>query len=273
MKLCINGGTTQPYSLEEDCRAAAAAGFEAVEIWMAKLVAFLEDHSPEDARALFESHGLKPAAFCPAIIPGRLVPVFEKPEEAVSAIRQTADLGQRIGCGTLLINFDRPPENMPYVDAVKRSAGVARELTLICADHGVRLSLEMKPNNSFIPTPMRTMPIVEAVDHDAFGIMMDTFHYYRGGVTLQDIEALPIEKIFIVHVADAPEGDIEEIDDFARVYPGLGVIPIADMLAVLKRKGYDGFASVELFQEDYWKRPVAVICNEAFAHLNAVMPD
>ena len=273
MKLCINGGTTQPYSLEEDCRAAAAAGFEAVEIWMRKLMAFLEDHSPEDARELFESHGLKPAAFCTAKIPPGLLPVFEDPEEAVAAIGHTADLGRRVGCETLLINFDRPPEDMPYAEAVAQSARVARDMAMACADQGVRLSLETKPNNFFVPTPMRGMPIVEAVDHDAFGLMMDTFHYYRGGVTLADIEGLPVEKIFIVHVADAPEGDIEEIDDFDRVYPGLGVIPIRDMLAVLKRKGYDGFASVELFQEEYWKRPVDVICNEAFEHLNAVMPD
>ena len=60
MKLSFNGATTMKADLETDVRAAAAAGFDYLEIWAAKLREFLKTHSVSDLKALFGDSGLKP---------------------------------------------------------------------------------------------------------------------------------------------------------------------------------------------------------------------
>src|SRR5215471_2287126 len=63
-RFCINGATTMPYSLIEDIQAAGAAGFEAVEIWHRKLLAYLEGRSAADLRTLLQVNHLAVAAIC-----------------------------------------------------------------------------------------------------------------------------------------------------------------------------------------------------------------
>ena len=45
-----------------------------------------------------------------------------------------------------------------------------------------------------------------------------------------------------------------EITDAHRVYPGDGVAPLASMLRDLRRIGFRGVLSLELFNRDYWKQ-------------------
>src|SRR5580765_4124310 len=60
MKLSFNGATTMRADLETDIRAAAAAGFDYLEIWAAKLRKFLQQNSAANLKALFTENGIKP---------------------------------------------------------------------------------------------------------------------------------------------------------------------------------------------------------------------
>jgi sugar phosphate isomerase/epimerase len=42
------------------------------------------------------------------------------------------------------------------------------------------------------------------------------------------------------------------LNDGHRVYCGEGAIPLVEELRALKRMGYGGFLSVEIFNRDYW---------------------
>src|SRR6185295_6764956 len=60
MKLSLNGATTMKADLETDIQAAAAAGFDYVEIWAAKLRKFLEAHKVADLKKLLDEAKVKP---------------------------------------------------------------------------------------------------------------------------------------------------------------------------------------------------------------------
>src|SRR5947207_6604056 len=60
MKLSLNGATTMKADLETDVRAAAAAGFDYLEIWAPKLREFLKTHSLSELKTLFGQDGVKP---------------------------------------------------------------------------------------------------------------------------------------------------------------------------------------------------------------------
>jgi 2-keto-myo-inositol isomerase len=44
------------------------------------------------------------------------------------------------------------------------------------------------------------------------------------------------------------------LTDAHRLYPGDGAIPAVDILTALRRSGYDGVVSIEIFRPEYWEQ-------------------
>ena len=60
MKLALNGATTMRADLVTDLEAAKAAGFDYLEIWAAKLRAFLKEKTTSELRDLFTDAQIPP---------------------------------------------------------------------------------------------------------------------------------------------------------------------------------------------------------------------
>jgi len=101
--------------------------------------------------------------------------------------------------------------------------------------------------------------------------MVDTFHLYKSGVTLEEIKSIPVEKLLLVHVGDCEDAPREKLGAEHHVYPGLGVVPLVDIFRILRDKGYKGFLSVEIFRQDYWKENPEKIAADAKKHLDALL--
>lgn len=254
MHSCINGATTMPYSLEDDLAAAEQAGFEGVEIWASKLNKYLESHSADDLKGLLDRHHLKVASLCPYSLVG-----FSDNRGHIIAIRKAAEVAAAIGCPVLLVCPDVPPAGMDLEAAYDAMANVACTYADWAEQHGVKIAIEPLGNHPFVPGPTEAMEIITRADHDALGLMMDTFHYYKSGVPMDAIRAIPVEKLLILHVNDCEDLPRAQLTDKHRLHMGEGVIPLKEMLGIVKRNGYDGYLSVEIFRDAYWKQdPVTV---------------
>lgn len=73
-------------------------------------------------------------------------------------------------------------------------------------------------------------------------MVLDTFHFFAGGSQLESIDAVDPKKLFIFHVNDAEPLPKNELQDANRLLPGDGVIPLREIVARLKRIGYDAVA-------------------------------
>src|SRR5258708_21194458 len=62
-----------------------------------------------------------------------------------------------------------------------------------------------------------------------------------------------------------------EITDAHRVYPGDGVAPLADMLRDLRRIGFRGVLSLELFNRDYWRQDAFTVARTGLEKMRAVL--
>ena len=127
---------------------------------------------------------------------------------------------------------------------------------------GVRVALEFLGGAQQVKDVRTAWQIVEAVNAPNGGLLIDTFHFYKGGSDLADLEAVTGEKVFLVHVNDCPELPRAEMEDRHRVFPGAGDLPLDAIAAVLLDKGYAGFFSLELFNEDYWEQDPYVVAQE-----------
>ena len=95
---------------------------------------------------------------------------------------------------------------------------------------------------------------MQETDDPDSSIILDAFHNWNSNSTLDDLRALPVEKISHYHIDDA-HSDIAATDqkDPDSVMLGEGLIDLSAELAVLKVKGYDKTMSLELFNAELWE--------------------
>jgi 2-keto-myo-inositol isomerase len=266
MQACINGATTMPYPLEEDLAAAAAAGFRWVEIWAGKVGPFLDKHGVAGLRRALADHGLGAAAICPYSL--RL---FGNWKEGLERLRPAVALAAEIGCPLLLVCPDAPGPEEAGPDVWQRAGERARAYGELAATAGVRLAVEPLGGHPFLPGAREGLRLLRAADHPSLALMMDTFHYYKSGVTEADLRAVPPHLWAILHVNDVPPGDPRNLQDGDRLYPGEGVLPLSRTLRLFADVGFAGAVSVEVFRRAYWEQPAAQIARRAYEGLAAVL--
>ncbi len=268
MLSCINGATTMPYSFEEDMAAAGAAGFQAVEVWSRKLFPYLESHSVSQAAEVIARNGLRVASLCPITFG-----FFRPQDEVHQKLQEAAEVAQGIGCNLLLVCPDVPPADLSHAEAIRRAAEAAQRSCDVVAPYGVRLALEPLGGHAFVPGPAEAMEIISRVNRPDFLLMMDTFHYFKSGVSVDVLRDIPLDKMSLIHVNSAEALPRDKLTDKHRLWPTLGVVPAAEMVCAFTARGYDGALSVEVFRDEYWAQPVGEITAQAKAHLEKLMAE
>jgi len=266
MKSCINGATTMPYPLKRDIQTATNAGFEGIEIWYPKMKKFLKSHSLTELKNMLQKNHLEVASICPLSIRA-----FSDNNNSRAELEEAARQAQKLGCDTLLVCPDAPQESIPQSAAWDTLSAEIRECARMVEKRGVKIALEPLGMHPLVPGPREAMEVIKRADHPAVGLIMDTFHYYKSSVKLEDIRSIPVEKMLIVHINDCQSLPKDQLKDSHRLYPGLGVIPIISMLKPLKEKGYQGYLSVEIFREEYWQLPPEEVSRQSKRYLDLVI--
>jgi 2-keto-myo-inositol isomerase len=263
---CYNGATSRPYPLEEDIRAAGAAGFPLVELWGEKFERFFQTHTVADLQELLAHHQVRPAAI-------DLVWLDYSSEEGVAkAIGRTRYLGeiaQAIGCDLLLLCSGGELHGRSKAQGLALVADYLRPVCAAAAEFGCRLAIEPLGGHALIPGCEEALAVIERAGQPNLGLMWDFFHYYKSNVPLETIRQIPLDKLWLVHVDDAPALPRETLRDPDRVYPGQGVLPLPHYFATLRKLGYTGPISVELFNQDYYQQPIDEITRNAYQSLLA----
>ncbi len=146
------------------------------------------------------------------------------------------------------------------------------ELCDIAARHNVSLAFEFlgQPDCS-VPVLDLAHEIVRATDRKNLGLVIDSFHFYAGGSTIEMVEALDPNLIYVFHINDAENLPRAQLQDKHRLLPGLGILPLRDLLAAFRKIGYDKVASVEIFRPEYWKRDPFELANDALTATKRVL--
>ena len=251
MKLAFHGATTMTCDLETDVAVTAGAGFKALEAWAAKLDRYLVAHSLADLNALFRNHGVMPLAINSIefiAFRGSEYPLIE------ARLHELGRIAQAIGCPTIVVvPSPSPDRNVSWADVMAEYVKVLRGLSAIAYQYGVKLSFEFLGFGwCSVRTPRAAFEIIQKVDCDNLGLTVDAAHFYAGGGLMSELDQLDPKRIFAFHLDDLEDMPKEAITDGTRLLPGLGVAPLNDICARLKRIGYAGPCSVELFRPEYW---------------------
>ncbi|GIU82853.1 MAG: sugar phosphate isomerase/epimerase [Acidobacteria bacterium] len=254
MKLAFNGATTIKADLETDIRAASQAGFEFLEIWASKLRDFLRQKSTQELIELLKGNNLRPYS-----INSIEHITFRSPEDYEKIKAEAEELSKIAGeiqCPYIVVVPGKKVSNeTAEEEIIEESAKVLNELADIAEKHGVSLAFEFLGQvDCSVQTLGLCSRIVQKVNRKSVGCVLDTFHFYAGNSSFDDIEKLDPEKLFIFHINDAEDLPKKELTDAHRLYPGEGILPIKEIKERLDKIGYNRVASVEIFRPEYWEQ-------------------
>ena len=252
MKIALNGATTMHAPLATDFAAAKAAGFAYVEIWAAKLRAFLSHRTTDELKDLVAESGVPPLSI--NSIEHVTFRDAKAWEEIKTECEKLSEVAAKIGCPFIVVVPGKLPSNgASRAEVIAESVRVLGELCDIAAGHDVALAFEfLGQTDRSVQTLDLAHEIVRATGRPNLGLVIDSFHFYAGGSTIEMIEAVDPKLISVFHINDAEDLPREQLLDKHRLLPGLGILPLREMIAAFRKIGYDNVASVEIFRPDYW---------------------
>ena len=250
MSFCINQVTLgEERDFEETVRACSQAGFTAMELWLPSVETYLaQGHSVSDAFAVLSDHGMAAVGAC--FVMGLLASDADAKRRAFDVARRRFELSHELGAPGIACVGDGPATPRP--DDLLHAAERAREVGDLAESFGLVVGVEFVAGFPFLGTLAAAARLVAAADHHQVGVLIDTFHFWAGGSTLADFDALGETPIALVHLNDVRDVPRETLTDADRVLPGDGVMPLADILGRIQATGYDGYYSLELFNRALW---------------------
>ncbi|MFB9688068.1 sugar phosphate isomerase/epimerase and 4-hydroxyphenylpyruvate domain-containing protein [Amycolatopsis plumensis] len=248
--VCLSG------TLEDKLAAAAAAGFDGVELFENDLV--VSPSSPAEIRRRCADLGLSIDLYQP-FRDFEAVP----PQLHAANLRRAArkfDVMAELGADTMLVCSSVAPE---AIDDDELAAEQLHALAELAATRGMRVPYEALAWGRHVSGYEHAWRIVRRAAHPALGVCLDSFHILSKGHDPAPIRAIPGEKIFFLQLADAPKlpMDVLPWSRHHRLFPGQGDFDLTAFTGHVLAAGYRGPLSLEVFNDVFRQadpRPAAV---------------
>ena len=229
--------------LETILEAVKAAGFGGIEIWNDDV----EDDLPYWKTRLGES-GLQVSTF-------QLLRDFEGTSKA--AMPERLEKAEALMAMMTMINAELLLV-CANTDATssKNTADMIADLRILArmaSARGLRIGFEPLSWSAWINDYDKASALVDAVAEESLGLVLDTFHLFSGGGSLDVLDRINVDKLCFVQLNNvhAISPPFIEIARHHRTFPTEGIWPVADVVRHLERRGYDGYFSLEVFNDAY----------------------
>jgi 4-hydroxyphenylpyruvate dioxygenase len=236
--VCLSG------TLDDKLAAAAAAGFDGVEIFENDLIA--SPWSPKQIRERCADLGLSIDLYQP-FRDFEAVPPDVHAHNMRRAERKF-DVMAELSVDTMLVCSSVSPD---AVDDDDLAAEQLHQLAERAAERGLRIAYEALAWGRFVNTYDHSWRIVRRAGHPALGLCLDSFHVLSRGSDPAGIRVIPGEKVFFLQLADAPRlrMDVLQWSRHHRLFPGQGAFDLAEFVRLVLATGYSGPLSLEVFND------------------------
>lgn len=258
----------QKLSIVEEIEIAGRAGYQAIEPWVRELDQYVKDGgSLKDLGKRITDRGLSVES---------AIDFFEwivdddaKRKKGLENARRGMDTVKQIG-GTRIA---APPAGatqttIPLLTAAERYGA----LLDIGSSLGVVPQIEVWGFSKLLNRLGEAALVAIESGHKEACILADVYHLYKGGSGFSGINLLNGSALHVLHMNDYPaDPPRAALTDAHRLYPGDGVAPLKTFLGDLRRIGFRGVLSLELFNREYWKRDALAVARTGLEKMKAVV--
>jgi 2-keto-myo-inositol isomerase len=259
----------QKLSLVEEVEIASRAGYQAIEPWVRELDKYVKDGgSLKDLGKRLADRGLSVES---------AIDFFEwivdddaQRKKGLENARRGMDMVKQIGGKRIAA----PPSGatnraaIPLVTAAERY----RALLDIGAQIGVVPQVEVWGFSKTLSRLGEAACVAIESGHKDACILADVYHLYKGGSGFEGVNLLSGPAMHVLHMNDYPaDPPRAAITDAHRIYPGEGIAPLKVFLRDLRRIGFRGVLSLELFNREYWQRDALAVARTGLEKMKAVV--
>jgi len=242
-------------SLPEAIDLARKTGFGGIDFNIREAATLAEAHSVAHVRNLFVQAGVQPGLWGLPVAWNR----DDQWEADLQELPRLAALGRDLGCPRTATWCPPNSAERAYEENFAWHVARFRPVAEVLKEHGCRLGLEfigpqtLRPpdKHPFIYNLEGMMDLIGAIGTGNVGLLLDAWHLYTSGGSLDDLDKITAEDIVTVHVNDAPTGMAMEayIDNDRRLPMETGVIDLPGFMQKLGQLGYDGPVTPEPFSK------------------------
>jgi sugar phosphate isomerase/epimerase len=243
-------------SFEELTRQARRANFEGMDIDVLETLNQTKDKTIDYVKKVFKKNEL---CFGGWYLPTRWKEKAKYFEQDLQQLSAQSLLAKQLGCNratTWISSFSEEfsfKKNFDWhIDRLTKVAEVLRENDCLLALEFVGTKTFRSGHKyEFIHNLRGVMTLIEAIGMRNVGLLIDSWHWYVSGGTLEDLRQVSTKEVFYVHINDAPKNKKrDEQIDLVRCLPGeTGVIDIVGFLLWLQDINYCGPVTPEPFSE------------------------
>jgi len=150
-------------------------------------------------------------------------------------------------------------------------AGDLRKLAMLAVPLGLKIAYEGLSWGRTVNEFTTAWEVVSRADAPNLGLGLDSFHIFAAKTSLEELDALDPNKIFLVQLADFMWHEVRSFEErmatarHFRVFPGEGVhsAQVAELVLKLDALGYRGDYSFEVFNDDYQQIPPEAVAARA----------
>ena len=235
-------------SLEDKLRVMRDAGFGGIEIWAKDLVT--HPGGVPGAVAAIRASGLRVSSF-------QLLKDYEGldahlHEYKIDIAKSLLDLMDAVGAKVLVVASSTSAYASADTDKVVADM---RALATLAVPRQVRIAFGAPAWGKWINEYPAVWETVRRADRENLGVLINAFHLLARGTTLDGIDTIPGERIFLVQLADylGDLKDITETADHRRAFPNESAHRdvIGTLVRKIHRAGYRGDYVFEVFNDEY----------------------
>ncbi len=263
-QLAINSVSTRHSSIEDALEAYEGAGFRNVEFFLPPVKEWVaQGHSTGELPRLLADRNLRAIGGFETHVECFASPESQRVNQEIHVAN--ASLIEDLGGGTLVVGTDGPPA--PSLEALDTVARTMYELARRIEGMDVDIALEFNWS-PLVRSLQSAVIVVEKVSHPQAGVLFDPAHYHTTPTKFEHLDATTVRWIKHIHLDDMRDkpGELSNCNS-DRVLPGEGILDLRALISALEQYGYNGFYSIEMFNEDLWQLPAAEAARRCYESL------
>lgn len=269
----INESTLFPIDTIKVVEVAGKVGFNGIEFRIPKIAELIKENKIKLLIETLNSYKMEVISLN-SIVDFNLIPS----EKFGKILRKTIFLSKvcsELNCSMLIVcpSFISDIKSYEKNYIFKKTANRLELLAKLAREWNINIGFEFLGHSACSVNKLSDAYLIleKISDIENVKLVVDTYNFYLSNESLEVFEKIPIKMISLIHINDAPEIPREKLTDDDRIFPGEGVIQLKKILNILKEKGYKGYVSIEVFNENYWKEPPQFVAEKAIRSLEALL--
>ena len=190
-------------------------------------------------------------------------------EYKMDIAKSMLEMCHALGCRLLLICSSTSVHATGETQALVRDL---RKLAMLAIPMNIKIAYEALSWGRTVNEFPQSWDIICEADMPNLGLGFDSFHMFATKTSLEELDILDPDKIFLVQLADFMWTEIKSVEEriatarHFRVFPGEGVHSeaLATLVTKLHGLGYRGDYSFEVFNDDYQQMPLPTVAQRAW---------